>query len=140
MANRVKNISIGRRVYIQRSCTFSMGEKGRINIGAETRIGSDAILASQEKITIENNVLIAARVYIGDSNHCSVRKDIPIMYQGSTKPAEIYIGSGSWLGVNVSILPGVRLGRNCVVAANSLVTKSFPDGVIIAGIPARIMN
>jgi acetyltransferase-like isoleucine patch superfamily enzyme len=62
------------------------------------------------------------------------------MHQGLTAPAPVRIGEGSWLGINVCILPGVTLGRNCVVAANSVVTRSVPDGGVVAGAPARLLR
>lgn len=52
----------------------------------------------------------------------------------------VTIGRGCWIGEKVSIMPGVVLGNKCVVGANSVVTKSFPDYCIIGGIPARIIK
>ena len=52
----------------------------------------------------------------------------------------IYIGQRCWLGANVVILPGVTLGDDAVVGAGAVVTKDFPDGVVIAGVPARILR
>jgi len=52
----------------------------------------------------------------------------------------VKIGSGCWIGQNVTILPGVELGDNVIVGANSLVNKSFGSNVIIGGIPARVIK
>lgn len=52
----------------------------------------------------------------------------------------IRIGKNCWIGVNCSILPGVSLGDNCVVGSGAVVTKSFPDNSIIAGVPAKIIQ
>lgn len=54
--------------------------------------------------------------------------------------ASIYIGEHSWLGVNSVILPGVTLGKFCVVAANSLVKDSFDDYSVVAGNPAKLIK
>lgn len=57
------------------------------------------------------------------------------------KVTPIIIGRNCWLGANVTILPGVKLGDNTIVGANSVVTSSFPDGcVIIGGVPARVIK
>lgn len=50
------------------------------------------------------------------------------------------IGDGSWLGKNVVVIGNVSIGKNCVIAANSVVTKDVPDYSIAAGIPARVIK
>ena len=65
---------------------------------------------------------------------------VPVIHQGMTTPAPVIIGDGCWLGINVCVLAGVTLGRNGVVAANSVVTSSFPDGSVIGGAPARLLR
>jgi acetyltransferase-like isoleucine patch superfamily enzyme len=52
----------------------------------------------------------------------------------------VRIGSGSWLGANVVILPGTELGRNTVVAAGAVVRGVFPDRVVLGGVPARVLR
>jgi len=52
----------------------------------------------------------------------------------------ITIGNHVWLGANVTILPGITLGNNVVVGAGSVVTKSYPDNVILVGNPARVLR
>ncbi|HEU5304073.1 MAG TPA: acyltransferase, partial [Gemmatimonadales bacterium] len=86
------------------------------------------------------SVLTAARCYISDHNHAFSDLEKPIIEQGMTPPQPVTIGDGSWLGINVCILAGVSLGRNCVVAANSVVTSSFPDYSVVGGAPARLLR
>jgi maltose O-acetyltransferase len=54
--------------------------------------------------------------------------------------APIRIGDNSWLSGNVSVLPGITLGRNCVVGAGSVVTRDLPDNVVAAGNPCRVIR
>jgi len=56
----------------------------------------------------------------------------------STGP--VSIGDGSWLGINVSVLPNVRIGKGCVIGAHSVVTENIPDYHIAVGIPARVIK
>ena len=60
--------------------------------------------------------------------------------KGINIPKKVSIGNNVWIGGGVTILPGVSLGNNVVVGAGSVVTKSFPDNVIIAGNPATIIK
>jgi acetyltransferase-like isoleucine patch superfamily enzyme len=85
-------------------------------------------------IKIGKNFLFAPGVKLISSNHDindkqKVQKSLPIV-----------IGDNVWLGANVVILPGIKLGNNVIVGAGSIVTKSFPDNVIIAGNPAVIIK
>ena len=65
--------------------------------------------------------------------------DIPIRKKGVVGDG-IYIGKKCWLGAKSTILDGVSLGNNCVVAAGAIVAKSFPDNSLIAGVPAKLLN
>jgi lipopolysaccharide O-acetyltransferase len=57
--------------------------------------------------------------------------------QKLTSRGRVQIGRGTFVGYRASIMDGVSLGRHCVVGANSVVTRSFPDGSMLAGCPAR---
>ncbi|MEZ3485540.1 MAG: hypothetical protein K1W22_02795 [Lachnospiraceae bacterium] len=52
----------------------------------------------------------------------------------------IHIGKNVWIGANATILAGVSIGENAVVAAGAVVTKDVPDGVVVGGIPAKIIK
>lgn len=128
---------IGKNVIFDYNIWFNGAHN--ISIGSGTFIGKDTILNAYTKITIGNNCSIAAGCRIITGNHGYERLDIPYNKQDfHLKPVvlEDYI----WLGYNVIILPGVKLGKGCVVAAGSVVTKSFDENLIIGGMPARILG
>jgi acetyltransferase-like isoleucine patch superfamily enzyme len=127
-------------VVIQRGATISVRPGSTLAIGADSRLGPDIVIAVAREVTIGRSVLTAARCYISDHNHEFSDPTRPVLQQGMTPPAPVAIGDGSWLGINVCVLAGVSLGRNCVVAANSVVTSSFPDYSVVGGIPARLIR
>lgn len=127
-------------VVIQRGATLATQPGGTLTIGSESRIGPDVVISVAQRVTLGRSVLTAARCYISDHNHAFSDLEKPIIEQGMTPPRPVTIGDGSWLGINVCILAGVSLGRNCVVAANSVVTSSFPDYSVVGGAPARLLR
>lgn len=127
-------------VVIQRGATLSVRAGSTLAIGADSRLGPDVVISVAREVTLGRSVLTAARCYISDHNHEFSNPDLPVLQQGMTLPQPVVIGEGSWLGINVCVLAGVSLGRNCVVAANSVVTSSFPDYSVIGGAPARLLR
>lgn len=92
------------------------------------------------RIVIEDNVLIGSCTHVYVSNHQYSDPNKPITQQGHMKPKPVILKSGSWIGANVTILPGVTVGKNSVVGAGSIVTKDVPDFTVVAGNPARIIK
>ena len=92
------------------------------------------------RVTVEDDVMFAANVFVCDATHSAERGDVPYKYQGMTEPVPIRIGHGSWIGQNVVITPGVSIGAQCVVGANSVVTASIPDHSVAIGVPARVVR
>ncbi|WP_084438627.1 acyltransferase [Niveispirillum irakense] len=134
------NIDIGASVVIHSRASISVVENATLRIGAHSRIGSDAVISCASQVTLGDEVLVAARCYIADYSHEYRNPNLAVLRQGRSVPEPVFIGSGTWLGINVCVLPGVTLGKNCVVAAGSVVTKSFPDHSVIGGVPARLLK
>ena len=108
-----KNITLGKRIFINSGCKFQ--DQGGVVIGDDCLIGHNAVLATL------NHGLAPSR-----------RADM--------HPAPIVIGRNVWIGANATILPGVTIGDNAVVAAASVVTKDVPENSVVVGSPARVVR
>lgn len=113
---------------------------GKISIGSGCGISGSTIY-SMDSINIGDNVLIGGNCKIIDNDFhplpASQRID---QKEEDIRKRAIEIGDGCFIGANSIILKGCRLGKNCVVGAGSVVSGTFPDNVIIAGNPAKIIK
>jgi acetyltransferase-like isoleucine patch superfamily enzyme len=125
---------------IQRFAVLNARAGAVIRLGRGSRIGAFAVLSAAQSIEIGDDVLIADRVFISDHHHGFADPTRPVIEQDGTPPEPVVIGAGCWLGINVCVMPGVSLGPGCVVGAGSVVTRSFPGGSIVGGIPARLIK
>ncbi len=134
-------VSIGNNVYIAHYGWIKGGIEGKLSmsIGNGVQIGHFAHIVSRQSITIENNVLIADRVYISDCTHNYEDVSVPVLDQCVKILSPVVIGEGSWIGENVCIL-GASVGKHCIIGANSVVNKDIPDYCVVAGSPARIIK
>jgi acetyltransferase-like isoleucine patch superfamily enzyme len=106
-------------------------------IGDGAYIGRFVQINAWRQVTIGRQVLIGDRVFISDADHNFAAVDIPVKLQGDRFVGEILLRDGCWIGIGAVILPGVTIGRNAVVAANSVVTQNVPDCTVVGGVPAR---
>jgi acetyltransferase-like isoleucine patch superfamily enzyme len=135
-----ERIRIGRGVRILSRAHLAVIEGGQLSIGEGTSIGSDLVLACAKQIRIGAKVLIAARCFISDTSHVYEDVSLPIIDQGVAEGRAVEIQDGCWIGINVCIFPGVTVGRNAVVGANSVVTRDIPSLSIACGAPARVIR
>ena len=111
-----------------------------IEIAREVQIGRFAFISCTSSIVIERNVVLSERVFIGDNNHSFSHPEVPIVQQPNKSGEAVVIGQGSWIGVGAALLAGTRLGRNCVVGANSVCRgEAFPSHAVIGPEPAKVL-
>src|SRR5690625_5022176 len=105
-----KNITIGKNVFFNTGCSFQ--DRGGITIG--------------------NGALIGMNVTIATLNH-----GLSLDTRNTTYSSPVVIGENVWIGSNATILPGVTIRDNAVVAAGAVVTKNVPENTVVAGVPAK---
>ena len=129
------------------ACRFDLpgGMKETLIIGKNCEIGDNVHFVAHEKVVIGDNVLMASKIFISDTNHGEYSGDQqsspstpPNKRPLITKP--VMIGDNVWIGENVCILPGVTIGAGCIIGANSVVNKDIPTNCIAVGAPAKIVK
>ena len=147
--NAARYISIGDDVLIAKDAWLNAVASEREPSAAKITIEDGCVIArrctisARNGIHFERNVILAASALIMDHNHAYQDVTVPIKNQGVTAGGRIRIGEGTWIGHGAAIVCDqgeLVLGRNCVVAANALVSKSFPDYSVIVGNPARVVK
>ena len=117
-----------------------------IKFGKNVQINDYVHIAALEKVEIADNVLIASKVFISDLNHGSYNGDEKdsnpneIAKERTLIAKPIIIGKNVWIGELCSVLPGVKIGENSIIGANSVVTKSIPANSIAVGNPAKVIK
>jgi serine acetyltransferase len=110
-----------------------------VAIGDRCLIGTGSSIVGHLSIEIGDDVWTGHNVHITDMNHGYEDPERPISVQHQPEDP-VSIGSGSWLGHNVVVLPGARIGRNVVVGAGSVVRGELPDHSVAVGVPARVVR
>lgn len=108
-----KNIKLGKNVFISSGCRFQ--DQGGITIGDGSLIGHNVVLAT-------------------------INHDYDPKNRGTMHLKPIVLEKNSWIGSNATILSGITIGENSIVAAGSVVTKNVPPNTIVAGNPAKFMS
>ena len=112
-----------------------------INYGPGVRFGNDCFLnfgctlLAIGGITIEDDVFIGPQCVLATEYH---PEEPATRHTLLTKP--IVVKRNAWLGAKVTVLAGVTIGENAIVAAGSVVTKDVPDNMVVAGSPARVVR
>lgn len=108
-----KNTTFGEGVFINSGCRFQ--DQGGLTIGDGCQIGHNVVIATL--------------------NH-----GISPEHRGNTIPGRVVLERNVWIGANATILPGVTIGENSIVAAGAVVTKDVPANTIVGGVPAKTIR
>lgn len=117
-----KNVKIWDNVHID--------SPSKLIIGNNVSINRNCIINAGGKIVIGNDVLIGPNVIIYSQNHKFKELGVKISKQGYELKA-VEIGNNVWIASNVIILPGIKIGNNCIIAAGTTITKSIPENTIV---------
>jgi lipopolysaccharide O-acetyltransferase len=140
-------IEIGTGVFIGPNCWLRAAPAEHpasgstvLQVGDGTSIVGNCVLSAVASVRIGQRVLFARNVYVADHRHAYESRSAAVMDQGVTSVAPVEIGDGAWLGENVYVAPGVRIGTGAVVGANAVVLDDVPDWGVAVGIPARVIR
>ncbi|MEM1404961.1 MAG: acyltransferase [Pseudomonadota bacterium] len=110
--------------------------EGTIRIGNGVLMSPGSRISASDEITVGDGTMLANGVYITDSDWHTIYDRI----QRAETPTPVHIGRNVWLGDHATVLKGVTVGENSVIAARAVVTKDVPANVIVAGNPARVVK
>ncbi len=138
-------IALGSGVYLGAGCwlrasPLSPATAPVIEIGDDCGFAGGNVISAVSAIRIGNGVGVARNVYIADHDHHYADPSRPIRRQGVTNVRPVIIDDGAWLGQNVVVTAGVRIGRGAVVGAGAVVTRDVPDYSLAVGVPATVIR
>jgi acetyltransferase-like isoleucine patch superfamily enzyme len=137
----------GKGLTMGRGCRIDTNNKTKsLVIGENARIGDYVHINADYRVEIGDNVLMASKIFISDTNHGNYNGDC--QSPPDTNPSEreyffkeVIIGNNVWIGENVVVLPGTVIGDGCIIGANAVLGgKTYPSYSIIAGVPAKIIK
>jgi len=141
-------MSIGNSVIIDRDAWLNIPPNANsdgpiILLDDGTKIGRRCVISAKNRIHIQKNVIFGPSVLVMDHNHAFDQLAIPIDEQGVTDGGSIRIEEGCWIGFGAAVVCSsgeIVIGRNSVIGANSLVTRSIPPYSIVSGNPGRVVK
>lgn len=136
-------IELGRHTVLQGGgwlyCRGIDATPASLKLGKGCVLGYNNHITAVREVVIGDHVLTANNVYISDNLHGYEDTSRPIMHQPVKFKKAVSIGDGSWIGENACII-GARIGKNCVIGANAVVTNDVPDYCVAVGIPAVVIR
>jgi acetyltransferase-like isoleucine patch superfamily enzyme len=133
-----RGIEIGDGVFLGRGTILSCKD-GDITLGAHTNLGFHCEIFSGSSVVVGRHGLFAAQAYLVGGGHEFEAADVAVLDQPRVSRG-ITLGDDVWLGTGAKVLDGVSIGTGAVVGANAVVTGDLPEGVVAAGVPARVLR
>lgn len=124
----------GKNVNFEKGARFTPGLK----IGDYSGVGIHCSINGP--VTIGKDVMMGQEVIIYTTRHNDDRVDVPMRAQGMKDVVPVVIGDDVWIGSRVIILPGVTIGRGCIIGAGAVVTRDIPEFSVVAGVPAKVIR
>lgn len=119
------------------------GYQSRVCIGNNVTFADNCYISCLDRIEIKDGVLLGSHAFVCDNMHgLSVKEElsIPPAERNLSSKGGVCIGENVWVGRNVCVMPGVRIGDYAIIGANSVVTHDVPAKAIVAGCPAKIIR
>lgn len=91
------------------------------------------------KIVIGDDCLVSYAVHLRTDMHRHSDPDVPVNHQGHDE-ADIVLGDNVWVGYGAQVMSGVTVGSNSIVGAGAVITRDVPEGVVVAGVPAKVIK
>ncbi len=139
-----RRIAIGNDVFVGPGCWLQTmdegGEEVALWIGDGSNIAGNCVVSAVSHVRLGKKVLLARNVYISDHIHAYEDATTAVLDQGVARVQPVDIEDGVWLGQNVVVCPGVRIGRGAVVGANAVVLEDVPEFSRAVGAPARVVR
>jgi acetyltransferase-like isoleucine patch superfamily enzyme len=136
--NRREMIHLGRRAQVGEYAIIRAHDHP-VEIGAFSQVGPFTVILGGFGVTIGDNVMIAPHVVIAAGNHDYLQTEKPMRFAGNLSKGPIVIEDNVWIGANVTITDGVRIGRDAVIGANSVVTRDVGAFDVVGGMAARVL-
>lgn len=109
-------------------------------IGEYTQINPFTVIYGGTGVYIGDNVMIAPHCMIASGDHDFKQTELPMRFAGNLSKGPIRIEDNVWIGANCTITDGVTIGRDAVIAANSVVIKDVAPFDIVGGVPAKVLG
>jgi acetyltransferase-like isoleucine patch superfamily enzyme len=134
-----KGVKLGFRALV---CEYVIVRAGDtpVEIGKFSQVGPFTVILGGSGVRIGDNVMIGPHCCLAAGNHDYRQVERPMRFAGDLSAGPIVVEDNVWIGANVTVTDGVRIGRDSVVAANSVVTRDVAPYDIVAGVPARVIG